>query len=107
MCPPSEHFLVLRMLGELQVVKGDRRYTDYSISKALPEGRQNQEANFPIFNQGKWGILELLSQPNIAKVEGRDRLFETQGICIIHYYDCNRCNQEPDEIVQEFIDILS
>jgi hypothetical protein len=82
-------------------------FPNTKVRLTTPEGRQNQEANFLIFNQGKWGILELLSQPNIAKVEGRDRLFETQGICIIHYYDCNRCNQEPDEIVPEFIDILS
>ncbi len=70
-----------------------------------PEGRQNQEPNFLIFHQGKWGILEL-SHPNKAKAEDRDRLFETHGIRIIHYCDCNRCNEEPDRIVQEFLDIL-
>ncbi|MFB2918876.1 MULTISPECIES: pentapeptide repeat-containing protein [Aerosakkonema] len=70
------------------------------------EGRQNQELNFLIFHQGKWGILEL-SHPDKAKAEDRDRLFETHGICIIHYCDFNRCSQEPDRVVQEFLDILS
>jgi len=78
-----------------------------------PEGRQNQELNFLIFHQGKWGILEL-SHPNKAKAEdhvakrvARHRLFETHGIRIIYYGDCNRCNEEPDRVVQEFLDILS
>ncbi|MCL1471169.1 pentapeptide repeat-containing protein [Argonema antarcticum] len=77
-----------------------------------PEGRQNQEPNFLIFHQGKWGILEL-SHPDRAKAEervakrvARHRLFETHGIRIIHYCDCNRCNEEPDRVVQEFLEIL-
>ncbi|CAD5940030.1 Pentapeptide repeat protein [Planktothrix tepida] len=81
-------------------------FPNAKVRLTTPEGRSNQEANFLIFYQGKWGILELL-HPNTAKSEDRDRLFETQGICIIHYYDYNRCNQEPDDIVQEFIEILS
>lgn len=81
-------------------------FPNAKVRLTTPEGRSNQEANFLIFYQGKWGILELL-HPNTAKPEDRDRLFETQGICIIHYYDYNRCNQEPDDIVQEFIEILS
>ncbi|MBD2182641.1 hypothetical protein H6S82_20060 [Planktothrix sp. FACHB-1355] len=71
-----------------------------------PEGRQNQEPNFLIFHQGKWGILEL-SHPDQPKAEERDRLFEIHGIRIIQYFDFNRCSQEPDRVVQEFLDILS
>lgn len=70
------------------------------------EGRQNQEANFLIFHQGKWGILEL-SHPDAVKDEERDRFFETHGIHIIYYCNCSRCNEEPDRVVQEFLDILS
>lgn len=70
------------------------------------EGRQNQELNFLIFHQGKWGILEL-SHPDKPKAEDRDRLFETHGIRIIQYFDFNRCSQQPDRVVQEFLDILS
>lgn len=70
------------------------------------DGRQNKESNFLIFHQGKWGILEI-SHPDRAKDEERDRFFETHGIGIIHYYDYKRCNEEPDRVVQEFLDILS
>ena len=71
-----------------------------------PAGRQNQEPDFLIFHQGKWGILEI-SHPDTQKDETRDRLFASHGISIIHYCDANRCTEEPDRIVQEFLDILS
>jgi Pentapeptide repeats (8 copies) len=71
-----------------------------------PSGRQNQEPDFLIFHQGKWGILEIW-HPDTEKDETRDRLFASQGISIIHYCDANRCCEEPDRIVQEFLDILS
>ena len=71
-----------------------------------PAGRQNQEPDFLIFHQGKWGILEI-SHPDTEKDETRDRLFASHGISIIHYCDANRCREEPDRIVQEFLEILS
>lgn len=71
-----------------------------------PAGRQNQEPDFLIFHQGKWGILEI-SHPDTEKDETRDRIFASHGISIIHYCDANRCREEPDRIVQEFLDILS
>ncbi|MCU0547236.1 MAG: pentapeptide repeat-containing protein [Oscillatoriaceae cyanobacterium Prado104] len=71
-----------------------------------PAGRQNQEPDFLIFHQGKWGILEIL-HPDTEKDETRDRLFASHGISIIHYCDANRCSEEPDRIVREFLDILS
>jgi hypothetical protein len=69
-------------------------------------GRQNQEPDFLIFHQGKWGILEIL-HPDTEKDETRDRLFASHGISIIHYCDAQRCREEPDRIVREFLDILS
>jgi hypothetical protein len=71
-----------------------------------PAGRQNQEPDFLIFHQGKWGILEIWHS-DTEKDETRDRLFASHGISIIHYCDPNRCTEEPDRIVQEFLDILS
>ncbi len=71
-----------------------------------PAGRQNQEPDFLIFHQGKWGILEIW-HPDTEKDETRDRLFASHGISIIHYCDANRCTEEPDRVVQEFLDILS
>ncbi|MEO9123176.1 MAG: hypothetical protein ABI262_00560, partial [Microcoleus sp.] len=61
---------------------------------------------FLIFHQGKWGILEI-SHPDTQKDETRDRQFASHGIPIIHYCDANRCTEEADRIVQEFLDLLS
>lgn len=71
-----------------------------------PSGRQNQEPDFLIFHQGKWGILEIC-HPDTEKDQTRDRQFASHGISIIHYCDANRCREEPDRIVQEFLDLLS
>lgn len=71
-----------------------------------PAGRQNQEPDFLIFHQGKWGILEIW-HPDTEKDEERDRIFASHGIRIIHYCDANRCTEEPDRIVQEFLHLLT
>lgn len=71
-----------------------------------PTGRQNQEPNFLVFHQGKLGILEICHS-DTEKDEERDRLFASQGIHIIHYCDANRCKEESDRIVQEFLYLLS
>ena len=45
---------------------------------ATPAGRQNQQADFPIFHQNKLGILKIdseLSHPNTTEDEKCDRLF--------------------------------
>lgn len=75
-----------------------------------PEGRQNQEANFLIFHQGKLGILEVgndTSPHDNSSDEIRTISFKASGIHLVKDYDSNRCNEEPDLVVQEFLDILS
>jgi len=56
--------------------------------------------------QGQWGILETL-HPDTEKDAARDRLFASHGISIIHYCEAQRCNEDADRIVQEFLDTLS
>ncbi len=75
-----------------------------------PEGRQNQQANFLIFHQGKLGILEVgnetSSQDNLAD-EIRTISLIASGIYICKQYSFTQCHEQPDEVVQEFLDILS
>ncbi|MCL1475484.1 hypothetical protein [Argonema antarcticum] len=74
------------------------------------EGRQNQEPDFLIFHQGKLGILEIdseVSDEDAVKSEERDRTFQTQGIAIVQHYDTIRCKEQPDAIIQEFLEILN
>ncbi|MCL1464566.1 pentapeptide repeat-containing protein [Argonema galeatum] len=74
------------------------------------EGRQNQEPEFLIFHQGKWGILEIdseLSEQDVVKLEKRDRTFQTHGIAIVQHYDATQCREQPDRVVQDFLAILT
>ncbi|MBD1921290.1 pentapeptide repeat-containing protein [Microcoleus sp. FACHB-831] len=81
-------------------------FPNSKVRLTTTEGRQNQEPDFLIFHQGKWGILEVLHQ-DTAAYEERSRLFKSHGICIVEHYDANRCSEEPDRVVQEFLEILS
>ena len=67
------------------------------------EGRENQEADFLIFHNGKWGILEVDGEVD----EERDRILQSHGIPIIHHYDSTQCSEQPDLVVQEFLEMLS
>jgi hypothetical protein len=73
--------------------------------------RQNREPDFLICHNGKWGILEVdgefYHQPSrtVADHE-RDRLFKIHGITVAEHYDANKCFNNPDEVVNEFLIIL-
>jgi uncharacterized protein YjbI with pentapeptide repeats len=77
---------------------------------ATPAERQNQQADFPIFHQNKLGILKIdseLSHPNTTEDEKCDRLFRDSDITVVKHYDATRCSEQPDIVVQEFLEILS
>jgi very-short-patch-repair endonuclease len=59
---------------------------------------------------GKFGILEVDGRPyhqTAADDHERDRLFKRYGIRVIERFDATRCWNEPDKVVQEFLEILS
>lgn len=70
-----------------------------------PEGRQNQQPNFAIFHQGKIGIL--LIDPVEQHREPPHEYETSQSIHIVQHYHANRCREEPDRVVQEFLAILT
>ena len=67
------------------------------------EGRENQEPDFLIFHNGKWGILEVDGEVD----QERDRILQSHGIPIIQHYDSTQCSEQPDRVVQEFLEMLS
>ncbi len=77
-----------------------------------PQGRDNKESDFLVFYKGKWGILEVDGEewhPPSRTVHDhkRDRLFKAHGICIVEHYDATECFEKPNDVVQEFLEILS
>ncbi len=91
----------------------DRTYTLFIPNSQLrittPEGRQNQEADFLIFHQNKLGMLKIDSKSSdqSATEDEMSGLSRDSGISLVKHYDANRCSQQPDLVVQEFLEILS
>lgn len=84
----------------------------YPNSKARlnkAEFRVNRESDFLVFRAGKFGILEVDGRDyhqTAADDHERDRLFKRYGIRVIERFDATRCWNEPDKVVQEFLEIL-
>lgn len=91
----------------------DRTYTLFIPNSQLrittPEGRQNQEADFLIFHQNKLGLLKIDSESchQNATEDEICELLRDSGISLVKHYDATRCSQQPDLVVQEFLEILS
>lgn len=76
-----------------------------------PEGRDNKEPDFLVCYNGKFGILEVDGEPwhpasRTVHDHQRDRLFKVHGIRVVEHYDARRCSEQPDLVVQEFLEIL-
>jgi uncharacterized protein YjbI with pentapeptide repeats len=76
---------------------------------ATAAGRQNQKADFLIFHQNKLGMLKIDSESSHQNTTEDEmcRLFIDSGICLVKHYDATRCSEQPDLVVQEFLEILS
>ena len=75
-----------------------------------PKGRENKEADFLICYNGKWGILEVDGPYHTAErrveEQERERIFKKNGIKVVERFDAERCYNYPDEVVQEFFNMI-
>jgi hypothetical protein len=75
-----------------------------------PEGRHVREPDFVVMTAGKLGVLEVDSPTDhagrAADDHARDRLFRQHGVKVVERYDARRCHDEPEQVVQEFLDLL-
>ena len=76
---------------------------------ATPEGRQNLQADFLIFHQNKLGMLKIDSESSHQNATEDEMCWLSidSGISLVKYYDATRCSEQPDLVVQEFLEILS
>ncbi|WP_293151046.1 MULTISPECIES: pentapeptide repeat-containing protein [unclassified Microcoleus] len=76
---------------------------------ATPEGRRNLEADFLIFHQNKLGMLKIDSESSHQNTTEDEMcgLSIDSSISLIKHYDATRCSEQPDLVVQEFLEILS
>jgi uncharacterized protein YjbI with pentapeptide repeats len=75
-----------------------------------PKGRANKEADFLICYKGKWGVLKVDEPHHTAerRVEEQEeeRIFKKNGIKVVERFDAQRCYNHPDEVVQEFFNMI-
>jgi hypothetical protein len=76
-----------------------------------PDGRKTKEPDFVICASGKWGILEVDGEPfhppsRTTEDHKRDRDFLAHGIRVVQHYDANECYQQPDKVVENFLNLL-
>lgn len=73
------------------------------------EHRMNREPDFLICIDGKCGILEVdgMSYHKQASIEQEeDRQFMNHGIKVVLHFDAQKCFNDPDGVVTEFLRIL-
>ncbi|MEA5569145.1 hypothetical protein [Anabaena sp. UHCC 0399] len=71
----------------------------------------NLEPDFLICYQGNWGILEVdgpfhTPQRRVEEQE-RERYFRHHCIRVVERFDAQRCEQEPTQVVEEFLQIMN
>jgi hypothetical protein len=75
-----------------------------------PEGRRNLEPDFLICYSGRLGILEVdgpfHTPERRVEEQERERLFRNYGIRVIERFDYKRCMIEPEQVVEEFLQIM-
>ncbi|MBE9233096.1 DUF559 domain-containing protein [Cuspidothrix issatschenkoi LEGE 03284] len=59
---------------------------------------------------GKWGVLEVDGPFHTAErrveEQERERIFKKNGIKVVERFDAERCYSNPDEVVQEFLNMI-
>lgn len=71
-----------------------------------------REPDFLICFGGKWGILEVMGDQyhNVTSAvvdHDRARLFKDYGLYFIEFYDANKCYNQPNEVVEDFLSRLA
>jgi hypothetical protein len=87
-------------------------YPNCRVRLNTAKSRDTKETDFLVFYQGKWGILEIDGEPHYSASSKvfdpeSDRFLKAQGIQIIEHYDAEQCWEQPDIVVQDFLEILS
>jgi hypothetical protein len=73
------------------------------------ETRRNLEADFIVFDGGKWGVLEVDGSEwhtSAAKDHKRDRPFRRHGAAAVERFDAGECFENPDGVVKQFLALL-
>lgn len=115
--PQEWNGLGLRSRAEAEIAKALHRAGVLFFANArclFPEGedqKAHREADFLVMRDGRWAVLEvdgrLWHEATAADDHHRDRLFKRHGAWTVERFDADRCTQEPDAVVAEFLSFLA
>ena len=75
-------------------------------------GKKNRklEPDFLVCQEGKWGVLEVMGKDYHGATAVRDheraRTFKDYGLLFIEFYDARECYQQPEKVVDDFLNRL-
>lgn len=77
----------------------------------IEDGFGSREPDFLVCQEGKWGILQVDGEPwhsgyTRAKEQRDDLSFQKYGIKVVLHFSANRCWENTDGVVDEFLDLL-
>ena len=108
--------LRFRSKPEVEIAKALEQHPDVAFwpnckgRLNTPSGRRNLEPDFLICYQGKVGILEVDGPFHVperrVEEQERERYFRNHGIRVVERFDATRCGQEPEQVVEEFLQIM-
>ncbi|WP_414546051.1 DUF559 domain-containing protein [Nostoc sp. CCY0012] len=108
--------LRFRSTPEVQIAKALEQHSEIAFwpnckgRLNTPNGRRNLEPDFLICYQGKLGILEVdgpfHTPERRVEEQERERYFRNHGIRVVERFDAKRCEQEPEQVVEEFLQIM-
>ena len=70
---------------------------------------EKKETDFLVCDQGKWGVLEVVSKeyhPSPKRDEERAKTFREFGVGVVAFFDADRCYNEPEAVIEEFLSSL-
>jgi len=82
-----------------------------NATAALGGKNDKREPDFLVCQDGKWGILEVMGgqfhpSETAIKDHERARIFKDYGLTVIEFYDAKKCYQEPQNVVDDFLNRL-
>lgn len=102
--------VVERMIAEALDRRGVMYLANCMARVGPPDHRHNQEPDFLICHNGKWGILEVdgttYHNKTVAKDQEHDRQYQHHGVKSIQRFTALKCRENPDAVVAEFLDLL-
>jgi hypothetical protein len=84
-------------------------YPNATVVLGSTRENEKKETDFLICDQGRWGVLEVVSKeyhPSPQRDKERAKSLREFGVAVVKFFDADRCYNEPDAVIDEFLSFL-